>query len=74
MVDIKIFVGTNKIKIVSRKAADKINFWCNRAFVKGNTYYNLPEYLCIPAGMYKNLIFHLITGQSDLNIELVYNK
>ena len=47
MVDIKIFVGTNKIKIVSRKAADKINFWCNRAFVKGNTYYNLPEDLCI---------------------------
>lgn len=68
--DIKFYQGTNKMKVFTRKAADTINTLCHYdSIVKGNKTYNLPEDLpAFTDGMYKNLLFYLITAQTELNV------
>ena len=68
--DIKFYQGTNKMKVMTRKAADTINTLCHYdSIVKGNKAYNLPEDLpAFTECMYKNLLFYLITAQTELNV------
>ena len=76
--DIKFYQGTNKMKVFTRKAADTINTLCHYdGIIKGNKTYNLPEDLpAFTECMYKNLLFYLITAQTELNVvvELDENK
>ena len=70
MTDIKFYQGTNKMKVFTRKAADTINTLCHyESIVKGNKKYTLPEDLpAFTECMYKNLLFYLITAQTELNV------
>lgn len=74
--DIKFYQGTNKMKVFTRKAADTINTLCHYdSIVKGNKTYNLPEDLpAFTDGMYKNLLFYLITAQTELNVVVELDK
>lgn len=74
--DIKFYQGTNKMKVFTRKAADTINTLCHYdSIVKGNKTYNLPEDLpAFTDGMYKNLLFYLITVQKELNVVVELNE
>lgn len=74
--DIKFYQGTNKMKVFTRKAADTINTLCHYdSIVKGNKTYNLPEDLpAFTDGMYKNLLFYLITVQTELNVVVELNE
>lgn len=73
--DIKLYLSTNKMKVITRKAADTINMLCHYdSIVKGNKIYKLPDDLpAFSEGLYKNLVFYLITGQNELNV-IVENK
>ena len=74
--DIKFYQGTNKMKVFTRKAADTINTLCHYdSIVKGNKTYNLPEDLpAFTDGMQKNLLFYLITAQTELNVVVELDK
>lgn len=74
--DIKFYQGTNKMKVFTRKAADTINTLCHYdSIVKGNKTYNLLEDLpAFTDGMYKNLLFYLITVQTELNVVVELNE
>lgn len=74
--DIKFYQGTNKMKVFTRKAADTVNSLCHYdSIVKCNKTYNLPEDLpAFTDGLYKNLLFYLITEQTELNVVVELNK